>query len=134
MNAYEVLGIEYAVFILTRRVNYLRREILTAVLDDFAERILDSGIVAVHEVSIHELHCERGFANRAAANNGHLALLWRGRHSDKGLLLVLNILQNGKRLGLWEARIWFGRLREKLSKEFNSKLNRGANFVSTPRI
>lgn len=95
MNAYEVLGIEYAVFILeesrdkldwsiaaadrfgsveiwqshdkmsaylTRRVNYLRREILTAVLDDFAERILDSGIVAVHEVSIHELHCERGFA------------------------------------------------------------------------
>ena len=100
MNAYEVLGIEYAVFVLdksrdklewsiaaagrfgnlkiwnpgnvryddkltaylTRRVDYLRREVLTAVPDDLAECILDGGIVAVHEVSIHELHCERGFA------------------------------------------------------------------------
>lgn len=47
---------------LTRRVNYLRREVLTAVLDDLAECVLDSGIVAVHEMSIHELHRERGFA------------------------------------------------------------------------
>ena len=47
---------------LARGVNYLRRKVLTAVLDDLAECVLDSGIVAVHEVSIHELHCERGFA------------------------------------------------------------------------
>lgn len=92
MNAYEVLGIEYAVLILekvafqirmvdrcswpfwesgdleswydklsaylTRRVDYLRREVLTAVLDDLAECVLDGGIVAVHEMSIHKLHCE----------------------------------------------------------------------------
>ena len=97
MNADEVLGIEYAVFILeesrdkldrsiaatdrfrgvgiwspqshdkmsaylARCVNYLRREILTAVHNDLAERVLNSGIVAVHEVSIHELHGERRFA------------------------------------------------------------------------
>lgn len=47
---------------LTRCVDYLGREVLTAVLDDLAECVLDSGIVAVHEMFIHELHCERGFA------------------------------------------------------------------------
>lgn len=87
MNAYEVFGIENAVLILeesrvklewpiatadrfgylmsaylTRGVDYLCREVLTAVLDDLAECVLNRGIVAVHEMSIHELDCERGFA------------------------------------------------------------------------
>ena len=93
MNAYEVLGIEYAVLVLeewrrnlvdrcswpfweyedleswpdkmstylTSGVDYLRREVLTAVLDDLAECVLDSGIITIYEMSIHELHCERGF-------------------------------------------------------------------------
>lgn len=43
-------------------VDDLRREILTTVLDDLAECILDRGIVAVHKMFIHVLHCERGFA------------------------------------------------------------------------
>ncbi len=47
---------------LARGVDYLRRIVLTTVPDDLAECVLDSGIVAVHEVSIHKLHCERGFA------------------------------------------------------------------------
>lgn len=47
---------------LTCGVDDLRREILTTVLDDLAECILDGGIVAVHEMFIHVLHCERGFA------------------------------------------------------------------------
>ena len=51
MNAYLTCG-----------VNYLRREILTAILDDLAECVLDGWIVAVHKMCIHVLHCERGFA------------------------------------------------------------------------
>ena len=47
---------------LTCGVDYLCREVLTTVLDDLAESVLDSGVVAVHEMSIHELHCKRGFA------------------------------------------------------------------------
>ena len=47
---------------LTSGVDDLRRKVLTAVLDDLAECVLDSRIVAIHEVSINELHCERGFA------------------------------------------------------------------------
>ena len=47
---------------LTRGVDNLCREVLIAVLDDLAECVLDGGIVAVHEVSVHELHGERGFA------------------------------------------------------------------------
>ena len=46
---------------LARGINYLRREVLTAVLDDLAERIFDGGIVAIHEMFIHELNRERGF-------------------------------------------------------------------------
>ena len=47
---------------LTRSVDYLRCKVLTAVFDDLAECIFNGGIVAVHEVSVHELHCKRGFA------------------------------------------------------------------------
>ena len=47
---------------LTCGVNYLCRKVLVAVLDDFAKCVLDSRIVAVHKVSIHELNCERGFS------------------------------------------------------------------------
>lgn len=46
---------------LTRGVNYLRRKVLTTMLDDLAKSIFDSRIVAVHKVTIHELHRERGF-------------------------------------------------------------------------
>ena len=46
---------------LARGVNYLGREVLIAVLDDLAECVLDGGIVAIHEMFIHELNRERGF-------------------------------------------------------------------------
>lgn len=35
--------------------------VLALVLDDFAEGILDGGVVAFYEMAIHELHRERGF-------------------------------------------------------------------------
>ena len=47
---------------LTGGVDYLSGKVVTTVLDDLAERIFDSRIVAVDEVPVHELHCERGFA------------------------------------------------------------------------
>ena len=46
---------------LARGINYLGREVLTAVLDDLAKCILDGGIVAIHEMFVHKLNCERGF-------------------------------------------------------------------------
>jgi len=36
--------------------------VLALVLDDFAEGILDGGVVAFYEMAVHELHCERGFS------------------------------------------------------------------------
>ncbi len=47
---------------LTRRVDYFSREVLTSVLDDFAEGVLNRRVVALHKVSVHELHRQRGFA------------------------------------------------------------------------
>ena len=47
---------------LTGGVYYLRGKILIAVLDDFAECVLNSRIVAVHEVAIHKLNREGGFS------------------------------------------------------------------------
>jgi hypothetical protein len=36
--------------------------VLALVLDDFAEGILDGGVVAFYEMTVHELHRERGFS------------------------------------------------------------------------
>ena len=47
---------------LARCIDYLRSKILTAMFDDFGEVILNGGIIAIDEVSLDELHRERGFA------------------------------------------------------------------------
>ena len=87
MNADEVFGVQDAVFVLrgtsgdrslqqaalghrhpglsaylTRRVDYFSREVFTSVLDDFAEGVLNRRVIALHKVSVHELHRQRGFA------------------------------------------------------------------------
>ena len=46
---------------LARRIYNLGSKIMLTVFDHFAEGILDSGIVAVYEVAVHELHRERRF-------------------------------------------------------------------------
>lgn len=81
--ANEVLGVQDAVFILSRSIDYLRREVLTLVSYDFAESILDSGIVALYKVAIDELDCQTRFSNRSAANDGDLPLLWAGHRAGR---------------------------------------------------
>ncbi len=46
---------------LTRGVDNLSSIVLTAMLDRFAERVLNRGIVAVYEMALHKLYRERGF-------------------------------------------------------------------------
>jgi hypothetical protein len=41
---------------LTSRIDNLRRKVLRLVTDHLAECVLDSGIVAVYEVTVDELH------------------------------------------------------------------------------
>ena len=43
---------------LARRIDNLRRKVLTTVFDYFAERVLDGGIVAIYKMAIHKLHSE----------------------------------------------------------------------------
>lgn len=43
-------------------VDYLGSKILPSMLDDFTECVLDSWVVAVDEVVLHESHCEGGFS------------------------------------------------------------------------
>lgn len=87
MHADEVFGVQDAVFVLrvtsgdrslqlavlghghpglsaylTRRVDYFSREVLTSVLDDLAEGVLNRRVIALHKVALHELHRQRGFA------------------------------------------------------------------------
>lgn len=47
---------------LARSVDYLSSKILPSMLDDFTECVLDSWVVAVDEVVLHESHCEGGFS------------------------------------------------------------------------
>ena len=60
---------------LTRRVDYFSREVLTTVLDDFAEGILDRRVIALHKVPLHELHRQRGFACFHQSPAGRMQLL-----------------------------------------------------------
>jgi len=46
---------------LTRGVDNLSSIVLTAIFDRFAERVFDSGIVAVYKVAFHESYRERRF-------------------------------------------------------------------------
>lgn len=41
---------------MARRVDYLGREFLALVLDDFAEGVLNGRVIALDEVSIDKLH------------------------------------------------------------------------------
>jgi hypothetical protein len=41
---------------LTSRIDNLRREVLRLVTNHLAESVLDSGIVAVYEMTVDELH------------------------------------------------------------------------------
>lgn len=104
----EVHGKMENVMYLPSRINQLRRKVLVLVADDFAEGVLNGGIVAVDKVAVHELHRETRFAwshrsqllvlltcsgqsgrswasltDGAAADNGHLSLLGR-RHLAAG--------------------------------------------------
>lgn len=89
---------------LTRGVDYLGREVLPAIFDHFAERVLNGRVVAIDKMPLHESHCQRRFAwrqadpssianpsntagrfltNRSTPNNSHLSLLRRRRHGDR---------------------------------------------------
>ena len=41
---------------LTRRVDYFSREVLTFVLDDLAEGVLNCRVIALHKMFVHKLH------------------------------------------------------------------------------
>ena len=62
MNADEVLAVEDGVLVLAGGVDDLDGEVLVAVADDFAEGVLDGGVVGVDEVAVDVLDCEGGFA------------------------------------------------------------------------
>lgn len=66
VHADEVLAVEDGVLVLPGGVDDLDGEVLVAVPDDFAEGILDGGVVGVDEVAIDVLDGER-------------ALAWEGR-------------------------------------------------------
>jgi hypothetical protein len=58
----EMLRIEDRVLILPRRVDDLRRKVLIPIAYDFAEGVLDGGVVRVHEMAVDVLDCEGGLA------------------------------------------------------------------------
>lgn len=86
---------------LTRGVDYFGRELLPAIFDYFAERVLDGRVVAIDKMPIHKSHCQRRFSwsqadpslittlsimsgrfltDRSTPYNRHLPLLWGRRH------------------------------------------------------
>lgn len=54
--------VEDAVFILTGRVDDLRRKVLALVLEGTAEGVFDGGVVGFDERAFDEADCEGGFA------------------------------------------------------------------------
>jgi hypothetical protein len=83
--------------------------LLALVLDDLTEGVFDGGVVALYEMAVHELHCERGFTlsnvseserecdegkrltDRPAADNGDLALFgWSSHVYDSSLVSWLS--------------------------------------------
>lgn len=62
MNANEVLGVENAVLVLACCVDHLNGKVMVTVADDLAERVLDSRVVRVDEVTVDILDREGGFA------------------------------------------------------------------------
>lgn len=86
---------------LTRGVDYFGREVLPAIFDFCAERVLDGRVVAIDKMIVYESHRQRRFAwiqadpssiaillntagrfltDRSTPNNSHLPLLGGGRH------------------------------------------------------
>lgn len=62
MNADEMLGIQDTVFILTGGINDLRSKVLSVVLDNSAECILDSRVIALYENAIDKADGKGGFS------------------------------------------------------------------------
>jgi hypothetical protein len=62
MNTDKVLRIKDTVLVLASGVDDLGREILVLVPDDFAECVLDGGIVALHKVTVDELDSQTRLA------------------------------------------------------------------------
>ena len=57
-----MLRVQDAVLVLACRVDNLGRKVLALVLDHLAKRVLDRGVVAVDEVTVHEPHRQRRLA------------------------------------------------------------------------
>jgi hypothetical protein len=69
---------------------------LPLVLDDLAKGVLDGGVVAFHEMAVHELHSERGFPlSKISKSERERDLAMRGResHSPTDLLPTIAILR-----------------------------------------
>lgn len=102
---------------LTRGVDYFGREVLPAIFDHFAERVLNGRVVAIDKMPLHESHCQRRFAwrqadsssianlsntagrfltNRSTPNNSHLSLLRRRRHGDRFWTELARICSEGR--------------------------------------
>lgn len=62
MNADKVFRIENRVFILAGGIDDFDGEVLVLQTDDFAEGVLDGGVVGVDEVAVDVLDREGGFA------------------------------------------------------------------------
>lgn len=94
---------------LASSINDLGGVLLALVLDDLTEGVLDGGVVALYEMTVHELHRERGFTlsnvsesererdegkrltDRPAADNGDLALFgWSSHVYDLSLVSWLS--------------------------------------------
>jgi len=58
----EVLAIEDRVLVLARGIYDLDREVVVLVANDFAEGVLDGGVVGVDEVTVYELDGEGALA------------------------------------------------------------------------
>ena len=55
VDADEVFGVEYCVFVLSGGIDHLRRKVLVLVPNDFGEGVLNGGIVGVDKVSVDVL-------------------------------------------------------------------------------
>lgn len=62
MDSDKVLAVQDGVLILAGSIDDLHTEFLVPMLDDFAERVLDGGVVGIDKVAVDILDGEGGFA------------------------------------------------------------------------
>jgi hypothetical protein len=84
-SAYTYKGEEISTH-LASSINDLSGVFLALILDNLAEGILNRGVVAFHEMAVHELHRERGFplstiSERDLGDSG-MPREWEGQLTD----------------------------------------------------